>query len=195
MAGQDAYEALQRTARTVGARQGVLVEPEPKRGAVTDGYVAAPVPSLAVPLLAGAAGEVVDSSSLRFLTAAALRQREEERKKELEEKRKRELEEAEVERMLELNRRVSADLPLTRAETEAWRRWIFVPPRPRLRKKRKKKLPRTSSHSSYGRARRRQQRWHARYAGFAGCGAPRDVPHMVVTRPVWTRRTVLSSWL
>ena len=37
--------------------------------------MAAPVPSLAVPLLAGAAGEVVDSSSLRFLTAAALRQR------------------------------------------------------------------------------------------------------------------------
>ena len=40
--------------------------------------MAAPLPQLAVPLLAGAAGESVDSSSLRFLTAAALRQRKEE---------------------------------------------------------------------------------------------------------------------
>ena len=32
--------------------------------------------------------------------------------------------------MLELNRRVSADLPLTRAETEAWRRWIPPPSTP-----------------------------------------------------------------
>ena len=35
----------------------------------------------------------------------------------MEEKRRRELEEAEEERMLELNRRISADLPLTKAET------------------------------------------------------------------------------
>ena len=66
------------------------------------------------------------------------------------------MEEAEEERILELNRRVSADLPLTRAETEAWRRWILLPARPRKRKKRrKKKLP--QGVSSRGRARRRQR--------------------------------------
>ena len=94
----------------------------------------------------------MDSSSLRFLAAAALRQREEEeRKQEMEEKRRLELEEAEEERMLELNRRVSADLPLTQAETEAWRRWILLPPRQRKRKKRRKRnTPRTSSNSSCG---------------------------------------------
>ena len=75
----------QKTATEGGHRSGVLTEPEPHgRGASTDGYVAAPVPSLAVPLLACAAGEVVDSSSLQYLTAAALRQREE-GKKELKE--------------------------------------------------------------------------------------------------------------
>ena len=63
--------------------------------------------------------------------------------------------------MLELNRRVSADLPLTGAETEAWRRWILLPPRQRKRKKRRKRrTPRTSSNSSCGRARRRQRQWH-----------------------------------
>ena len=44
----------------------------------TDGHVAALVPSLAVPLVAGAAGEVGDSSSLWFLTVAILRQRKKE---------------------------------------------------------------------------------------------------------------------
>ena len=72
----------QNTVRATGARPGVLTEPEPQGRTVTDGYVAVPVPSLA-----GAAGEAVDSSSLRYFTAAALRQREEEeRQKELEER-------------------------------------------------------------------------------------------------------------
>ena len=79
----------------------------------------------------------MDSSSLRFLTASALEARRKE--EEEEEQRRRELEEAE-ERMLELNRRISADLPLTQADTEAWRRWILLPRRPK--KRRKKKLPR-----------------------------------------------------
>ena len=73
----------QKTARAAGARPGVLEEPEPQGGAVTDGSVAAPVPSLAVPLLAGAAGEGVDSSSLRFLTADALRKRQKEEEEEV----------------------------------------------------------------------------------------------------------------
>ena len=45
-----------------GKRPGLPPEPEPRGGAVTVGHVAAPVPSLAVPLLASAAGEVVDRS-------------------------------------------------------------------------------------------------------------------------------------
>ena len=72
-----------------GARPGVLEEPEPQGGAVTDGYVVAPVPSLALPLLAGAAVEGVDSSSRWFRTAAALRKRQKEeevRKREEKEK-------------------------------------------------------------------------------------------------------------
>ena len=42
-------------AQKTGARPGVLEEPEPQGGAVTDGYVAAPVPSQAVPLLGSVA--------------------------------------------------------------------------------------------------------------------------------------------
>ena len=71
----------QKTA-SAGTQPGVLKDPAPQVRAATVGYVAAPVPSLAVPLLAGAAGEVVDSSSLRFLTAAALRQRQMEEEEE-----------------------------------------------------------------------------------------------------------------
>ena len=46
------HEGLQaqKTARAAGARPGVLEEPEPQGGAVTDGYVAAPVPSLVTPV-------------------------------------------------------------------------------------------------------------------------------------------------
>ena len=134
------YAPRRQKTASAGMRPGVLKDPAPQVAA-TYPSVTAPLPSLAVPLLAGTAGEVVDTSSLRYLTADALTQREEE-----ERKRRRELEEAEEDGMLELNRRVSADLPLIRAETEAWRRWILLPPRPRKRKKkRKKRLPRTSS--------------------------------------------------
>ena len=45
-------------------------------GAVTVGYVAAPVPLLAEPLLAGAAGEAVDARTLRFLVARSLAEKE-----------------------------------------------------------------------------------------------------------------------
>ena len=59
---------------------------EPQGRAVTVGYVAAQVPSLAGPLLAGAASEAVDSSSLRFLAAAALQKLKEEEKEKVKEK-------------------------------------------------------------------------------------------------------------
>ena len=40
---------------------------------------------------------------------------------------------------------------------------------------RKRRTPRSSSNSSYGRARRRQRQWHARNAGFPGDVSPRAV--------------------
>ena len=76
----------QMTARAAGTRPGGLQDPEPQGRAVTVGNVAAPVPSLAGPLLAGAASEAVDSSSLRFLTAAALRKLKEEEMEKMVEK-------------------------------------------------------------------------------------------------------------
>ena len=170
----------QKTARATGARPGVLEEPEPQGGAVTDGYVAAPLPSLAVPLLAGAAGEGVDSSSLRFLTAAALRQRkEEERKREQEKVRERKKEQEKELALLEK--------ALLSRELAGKRR--------KRKKRRKRRTPRTSSRSLRGRARRRQRQWHARKAGFPGY-----VPLLAVfplrcsaSLPVWTRRTVARS--
>ena len=115
----------QQTARATGARPGVLEEPEPQGGAVTAGYV----PSLAVPLLAGAAGEVVDSSSLRFLTAAALRQREEEEEK--------------FEAKYKETQRPAADA-IERARVLLEQ----AGKRKKRKKKRKRRLPRTSSRPS-----------------------------------------------
>ena len=54
-----------------GKRPGLQLEPGPQGGAVTDGYVAALAPPLAVLLLASAAGEAVDHSTLQFLLTHA----------------------------------------------------------------------------------------------------------------------------
>ena len=141
MAGQDAYEALrgQKAARTVGERPAPLVEVvEPRAGAVTDGYVAAPVPSLALPLLAGAAGEDVDSSSLWFLTYAALRKRQKE-----EEVRKREEKEKE-EAQRALDDFFSSPWALN-AEARGSQERKEEKRRRKKKKRRKKKTPKTSS--------------------------------------------------
>ena len=177
-AGPVTYDALrgQNTAKA-GRWRGVLKDPEPQGGTVTVGYVAAPGPLLKVSSMAG--GDSVDGTAFRFLVKKVLeRQKEQEEEKAKDEKRRRVLEEEE-ERMLELNRRVSADLPLTWAETEAWRRWILLPPRSRKRKKRRKRrTPRTSSRSLRGRARRRQRQWYfygyAGYVHFTLCSFVRD---------------------
>ena len=68
-------------------RPGVLKDPAPQ-GAATVGYVAAPGPLLAVPLLAGAAGEAVDARTFRFLLALSLVVKKEE--EDLEEKKRKE---------------------------------------------------------------------------------------------------------
>ena len=60
-------------------RPGVLTEPESQGEAFTVCYVPAPVPLLAVPLLAGAAGEAVDARTLSFLLARSLAEKEEEK--------------------------------------------------------------------------------------------------------------------
>ena len=65
-----------------GERPGSLFDPGPQRSDRSLRRSAGDsLPTLALPVLAGSAGEAVDSSSLRFLTAAALRQRKEEEKK------------------------------------------------------------------------------------------------------------------
>ena len=100
------YEGLR--APLPGKRPGLPPEPEPRGGAVTVGYVAAPAPPLAVPLLASAAGEAVDHSTLQFLLKHAI-----ETKKALEEE---EVEEA----VARLRAKVHAGEPLSASEHAAW---------------------------------------------------------------------------
>ena len=180
------------------------------------------LPTLALPVLAGSAGEVVDLSSLIFLTRSTLQLREEE----------------EVQAMLEEVRDPDGWNEATGSDGVQffWHRrtrrsvWVLPPSasRRKRKKRRKKKLPRS------GRTRRRHRQWRVRHAGFAGSCAPRDVfpvaddwplllgntagmdqkdsffvvvmavayarPSMLVGRPagrsaswpVWTRRTVSS---
>ena len=80
-----------------GMRPGSLLDPGPQRSLQGD------APLLVVASLAG--GDAVDATTVSFLLRCAMRELEEERNLE---KRRRELEEAEEERMLELNRPVSA---------------------------------------------------------------------------------------
>ena len=102
---------------------------------VTDGYVAAPAPLLAVPLLASAAGEAVDHSTLQFLLTHAI-----ETKKALEE------EEERMKRVHEsvarFRAKVLAGEPLSAAEHEAWYGTSSSSAGKRRKKKRRKrKLP------------------------------------------------------
>ena len=128
---------------SAGQRPGVLTEPEPQGGAVTVGYVAAPVPSLAVQLLAGAAGEAVDSSSLRFLLQQSLAV-----KKEEEEERRKVMEELDVLMRIPFiqltpDQRAVVERP---GAFQDWKAWSSASAAGRRKKKRKKKkLPKTSS--------------------------------------------------
>ena len=136
-AGPDTNDAVrsQKTVSSRGARPGVLQDPAPQ---LVSENAACPcssgVPSLSLPVLADRAAEVVDSSSLRFLTASAL----EARSKEEEEKKK----EKEKEKRLAVH--VEAAVALERArlllEQAGKRR--------KRKKRRKKKLPKASSSRS-----------------------------------------------
>ena len=143
------------TTASSGKRPGVLTEPEPQGGAVTVGYVAAPVPTLALSVLAGSAGEAVDDLSLRFLLGRSLAEKKEE--EEEEEKRRKE----EFDRQVEELRQAS----LARA------RELYGSKRKR-KKRRKRRLPRSSVLRG-GRARRRQRQWRA-------FGSPGVVLHCAV---------------
>ena len=71
------------TTFSAGARPGVLKDPAPQ-GAVTVGYVAAPGPLLAAPLLASTEGEAVDNAALSFLLQQSLAAQQKEEEEELE---------------------------------------------------------------------------------------------------------------
>ena len=115
---QGKYEGLRAQKPPLpGKRPGLPPEPEPRGGAVTVGYVAAPAPPLAVPLLASAAGEAVDARTLQFLLTHA-----NETKKALEEERQKRVQEA----VARLRAKVHASEPLFAAEHEAWY-GTFVP--------------------------------------------------------------------
>ena len=114
---------------------------------------------------AGAAGEGVDSSSLRFLTAAALRQRKEE---EDEEERKREQEKVRERKKEQEKELALLEKALLSRELAGKRR--------KRKKRRKRRTLRTSSRSLRGCARRGQRQWHARNAGFPGYVPLRAVP-------------------
>ena len=152
----------QRAASSAGAHTGVLKESEVQLEAATVGYVAAGAPLLPVSSLHGADG--VDDTAVRTLLELALH-----KKKEEEEKRKLEVEE----RMAQ----TVAGMP----ELACLEEWLTK--RRRKKKRRKRRLPRTSSHSTCGRARRRQRQWHARNAGFPCDVTPCAVFPSVVDRP------------
>ena len=141
-----------------------LLEPPLPQEPATVGYVAAPVPLLAQPVLGG--GDTLDAAAVQFLLAQSLlqRQREEEEAAQrlvmeaVEAKEKEERKAKFEEKMLVVNRRVR-DGTATPAEEAAWRRWMGLVPgssssssgkRRKRKKKRKRKLPKSSSRSSSG---------------------------------------------
>ena len=126
MAGQDAYEALrgQKTARTAGLHPDELVEPGVQGRAVTVGYVAARVPTLAGHRLASD-DDGVDGRTVRFLLKQSLA----EKKKEWEEERRRMVQES----VEQVRARVDAENAARHASTGKRRK---------RKKRRKKKLPR-----------------------------------------------------
>ena len=138
-----AHEALrgQKTASS-GMRPAPPEEvSEPQVWAVTVGYVAASVPLVSSPMLAG--GDATDDVTVAFLVAASLEEKKDEEEK-ARVRRQREAAEHEA-RMQELDRRVQNDVPLSPAESRAWMRWAgHLLPKKR-KKRRKRKLPRNSS--------------------------------------------------
>ena len=134
-----------------GARRGILAEPGPQRSHRSRRHFSGNcLPTLGLPVLAGALGEQVDSSALRFLTASAL---EAKRKLEEEEEPKRRREQtAEDEARLEL--RLLLAVHSSRHTAEQERRLtelarLVYPASSSARRKKRKKVPKSSSSRSY----------------------------------------------
>ena len=137
------------------------------------------------PALAGSTGEVVDSSSLRFLTASALKARREE--EEEEERKKKEKEKMEERSAVHVEAAVALERARLLLEQASKRR--------KRKKRRKRRTPRTSSLPSLRRTRRRPRRWHAPGCSsvflLALCSSLSLAgPRCLASRPFWTRRTV-----
>ena len=166
------HDALrgQKTASSAGAHPGVLKEPEVPWEAATVGYVAAPGPLLAVPVLAG--GDGVDGTALSFLVQRAV----EDRKREEEEKERKKKEAQE-----------KADLELAKRDPW-WAQHLYKASSSSKRKRKKRRKRRTARTSSLpGRARRRQRQWFACSAGFTGDYVPRVMFLSGVVRPTMLR--------
>ena len=116
-----------------GTRPGVLKDPEPQLLDAVLAYRAAGEPSVATPLLAAPAAEGVDSSSLRFLTAASLaaRRKEEEEEEKAKEAAKR--------------KEVQTEVQQQAAEALEQARLLLERSKRKRKKRRKRKLPKTSS--------------------------------------------------
>ena len=167
----------------------------PQGAAATGGYVGALL--LAVLSLRGFDG--VDDITAKFLLQQALvmkeKEEEERVKREQEQlKRQEDQEEARLTRLQaerdallvlgletlssQQKKRLNAVLDEREAILDRWeRRRVVVKAkeekRRKKKKKKKKKLPKVSSHSSCGRARRRQRQWLGCIAGFTGDDVPR----------------------
>ena len=165
-----------------GTRPAPLAEVAgPQEGSVTDGYVAASVPLVSSPMLAG--GDAMDDVTVAFLVGAALEEKRHEEEK-ARVRRQREAAEHEA-RMRELDRRVQNDVPLSSAESRAWMRWAgHLPPKKR-KKRRKRKLPRNSSRPCLA----------ARHLGWYGSEGHlcRDTETASVARAVRTWKPGLST--
>ena len=161
-----------------GARPGILAEPGPQRSDRSRRHSSGDnLPTLALPALAGSAGEVIHDSTLAFLTRAVL---EEKRKAEVE---KAAQEKVKKERMRRQRRQALVHEIDTLFAVPAWRRSDAEFSRieslaselrsldsassssgskRKRKKRRKRKLPKSSSsRSTRGRARRRVRQWHA----------------------------------
>ena len=131
----DAHDALRgQKTPPPGVRPGSLCDPGPQRSDRTVRRSSGDsLPTLALPVLAGSAGEVVDSS-LRSLTASALKARREEKEKVKEKEKEKERLAVHAEALVALERA---------------RLWSEQASRKRKRKKRRKRrTPRTSSRPS-----------------------------------------------
>ena len=188
----DAHDALRgQKTPPPGVRPGSLCDLGPQRSDHTVRRSSGDsLPTLALPVLAGSAGEVVDSSSLRFLTASALKARREE---EEEKEKKKEKEKMEKRSAVHVEAAVAHERARLLLEQASKRR--------KRKKRRKRRTPRTSSRPSFRRPRRRPRRWHA--PGWfssvfllALCSSLSLAgPRCLASRPFWIRRTVTRFFL